>query len=183
MVTNLANPQHQYLKTQIETASQPQLLVMIFDAAVKKLHIAKKAVTEKKIEKAHVELTKVQKIFTELMIALDFEKGGDIAANLLRVYDFIYHHLVKANIKQDASLIEEVIPIVETLRSGWTEAVDKFLKEEEPQAVQKPMERTPKFDSKQPAKKPTPVHQLPSKMPVANPPKEDQPRPRLNIRG
>ncbi|MBI1388534.1 MAG: flagellar export chaperone FliS [bacterium] len=129
MATQVGNPQLRYLKTQIETASQPQLLVMIFDAAVKKLHISKKAILEKNIEKAHTELTKVQKIFSELMIALDMEKGGDLAMNLLRIYDFVYHHLVRANIKQDASLIDEVLPVVDNLRDGWTQAVDKYNKE------------------------------------------------------
>ncbi len=105
MATPLPNPHQHYLKTQIETASQPKLLLMIFDAAVKKLHMSKKAIEKKEIEKAHIELTKLQRIFTELMVALDLEKGGELAENLLRVYDFVYHHLVKANIKQDSSLI------------------------------------------------------------------------------
>jgi flagellar secretion chaperone FliS len=123
------NPHQQYLKTRIETATQPQLLLMLFDAAVKKLHLAKKAIDQKEIEKAHTELTKVQRIFTELMVALDMEKGGDLAGNLIRVYDFIYHHLVKANIRQDKALIDEVLPIVESLRDGWLKAVTKYEEE------------------------------------------------------
>jgi flagellar protein FliS len=178
----LANPQQQYLKTQIETASQPQLLVMIFDAAVKKLHLSKKAIAQKNIEKAHTELTKVQKIFTELMVALDFEKGGEIATNLLRIYDFVYHHLVKANIKQDSAMIDEVIPIVENLREGWTLAVEKFLSEQEGEIQQKPIERRVSFDSKQPVKPLTPIRRM-TTPPADSPTTEEQPRPRLNIRG
>ncbi len=182
MVNNLANPQHRYLKTQIETASQPQLLVMLFDGAVKKLHLSKKAIAEKNIEKSHTELTKVQKIFTELMIALDFEKGGDIASNLLRIYDFIYHYLVRANIKQDSSLIDEVLPIVESLRDGWTQAVDKYVKEEgETESTpSEPASRTMSFDSKQ--SQPTPARKIPT-IPASSNYSEEEPRPRLNIRG
>ena len=104
---------------------------MLFDGAVKKLHIAKKAILDKDIEKAHNELTKVQKIFTELMVALDFEKGGELATDLMRIYDFVYHHLVRTNIRQDAVMIDEVLPIVENLRDGWTQAVEKYMADQE----------------------------------------------------
>lgn len=200
MAAPLANPQQHYLKTQIETASQPQLLLMIFDAAVKKLHIAKRAIEKKEIEKAHTELTKVQRIFTELMIALDFEKGGDLAVNLLRIYDFVYHHLVKANIKQDAKMVEEVLPIVEDLREGWTKAVEKFLHEQEEagnQSASRPgfvagssdLSKTPV-----PPKPPAAIAKAPAPMPKSPiyakpastpPPAGEAPaqRPRLNVRG
>jgi flagellar secretion chaperone FliS len=189
----LANPQQHYLKTQIETASQPQLLLMIFDAAVKKLHMAKRAIEKKEIEKAHTELTKVQRIFTELMVALDFEKGGDLAENLLRIYDFVYHHLVKANIKQDAKMVDEVLPIVEDLRDGWTKAVEKFLHEQEDSGVQ-PAPRAGVVASAAEAPKapvlpkiPTPLPKVPAyaKPAVVAPPAGETPpqRPRLNIRG
>lgn len=193
MASPLANPQQHYLKTQIETASQPQLLLMIFDAAVKKLYIAKRAIEKKEIEKAHTELTKVQRIFTELMVALDFEKGGDLAENLLRIYDFVYHHLVKANIKQDAKMVDEVLPIVEDLRDGWTKAVDKFLRDQE-EAGSQPVPR-PGFiaGASEPAKTPvlpktpTPLPKVPAyaKPAAVAPPAGENPtqRPRLNIRG
>ena len=58
MANPMANPQQQYLKTQIETASQPQLLLLIFDAAVRKLIWRKNQ--SRSIEN-HIELTKVQK--------------------------------------------------------------------------------------------------------------------------
>ena len=186
MATPLANPQQHYLKTQIETASQPQLLLMIFDAAVKKLHMAKRAIDKKEIEKAHTELTKVQRIFTELMVALDFEKGGDLANNLLRIYDFIYHHLVKANIKQDSAMIDEILPIVQDLRDGWTQAVDKYMTEEEgvsPQPAQRPAGATVPLQPKMPTPMPKPpAYKQPA--PAAPPTGEAQPqRPRLNLRG
>lgn len=133
MVGALQNPYQKYLKTKIETASQPQLLVMLFDAASKKLHIAKDAIHKGVIEDAHNNLVKVQKIFSELMLALDFDIGGDLAKQLFSIYEFVYRRLVDANIKQDATIIDEVMPIVEQLREGWTEAVTKF--ESDPDAA------------------------------------------------
>ncbi len=192
------NAQQRYLKTQIETASQPQLLVMIFDAAVKKLHLSKKAIQEKNIEKAHTELTKVQKIFTELMIALDLEKGGELATNLLRIYDFLYHHLVKANIKQDIALIDEALPIVENLRTAWKDAVEKYTQEQQGDAPMAPSEKAAAtFDSMaakltkpksnvQPmpsAPKPSAPAFQPSAFSSPDQSSGNEERPRLNIQG
>lgn len=178
MATPLTQPQQYYLKTQIETASQPQLLVMIFDAAVKKLRIARQAVEKREIEKAHIELIKVQKIFTELMVALDFEKGGDLAHQLWRLYDFIYHHLVQANIKQDAPMIDEVLPIVENLREGWTQAVGKFLSETENRKHFSPLGVSPR-----PVASPSTTLTSPAPAPASRASGEETVRPRLNIRG
>jgi len=129
VVTTAPNGYQRYMKTRIETASQPQLLVMLFDAAVKKLHIARKAMEEKDIELTHNELIKVQRIFSELMVALDFNLGGDLANQLYAIYDFVYRQLVQANIRRDTKLVDEVLPIVEDLREGWTKAVAKFQEE------------------------------------------------------
>ncbi|MBD3265916.1 flagellar export chaperone FliS [bacterium] len=203
MVGQALNPQQQYLKTQIETATQPQLLLMLFDGAVKKLHLSKKAIEKKEIEKAHTELTKVQRIFTELMIALDMEKGGELAENLMRIYDFVYHHLVKANIRQDTAMIDEVLPIVSSLREGWVEAVKKY-EEEAPQQPQKNVQSLPsRFSANNsqpsaspdkatfskpgpatPPKQPTPLHAAKNKQ-NTNPKdrEQEQERPRLNLQG
>jgi len=129
VVATAPNGYQRYMKTRIETASQPQLLVMLFDAAVKKLHIARKAMEEKDIEVTHNELIKVQRIFSELMVALDFKLGGDLANQLYAIYDFVYRQLVQANIRRDTKLIDDVLPIVEDLRDGWTKAVAKFQEE------------------------------------------------------
>lgn len=191
MAKPLVNPHQHYLKTQIETASQPQLLVMLFDASVKKLHIARRAIEEKQIEQAHTELTKVQKIFTELMVALDFEMGGDLAKQLFRIYDFVYHHLVKTNIKQDVKMIDEVLPIVENLRDGWTQAVEAYTKEQDGSVAKssiQPQSQTINVTAKgMGAIKPAPLvtnktgtYDSAVSQPAAV---GEQPRPRLNIRG
>ncbi len=189
MASPLVNSHQQYLKTQIETASQPQLLLMLFDGAVKKVNIAKKAIRDKNIEKCHTELTKVQRIFIELMVALDLEKGGEMASNLLRIYDFLYHRLVQANIRHDESILDECLPIIENLREGWHEAVSKLNSEQKGQEAE-PTVNTEnhastealRFDSKNGNDKPT---SKPAKNVYNMPKKEKQQgeRPRLNIRG
>ena len=208
MVTSAPNGYQRYLKTTIETASQPQLLVMLFDAAVKKLHMARKAMENKEIETTHNELIKVQRIFSELMVALDFDMGGELAQQLFAIYDFVYRQLVQANIRRDTKLIDEVMPIVEDLREGWTKAVAKYQEESKEGAVpdqsavrvavsnkeSSPNQPVPKpkeeaVQAEQPKKfSPISPAQYAKPRSYTNPKKtetttEEPPRPRLNIRG
>lgn len=187
-MANLNDPHIKYLKTRIDTASQPQLLVMLFDGAVNKLNLARKAIEAKDIETSHKELTKVQKIFTELMVALDMEKGGELAVELFRIYDFIYHHLVKANIKQDTSFVDEVFPIVENLRDAWRQAVTMY---ENGESGKVEFPRSPGLPEREkPAISVTPIPAAvkpasgypPAPAPAKKSPMPEQ-RPRLNIRG
>ncbi|MBN2326105.1 MAG: flagellar export chaperone FliS [Candidatus Omnitrophica bacterium] len=185
-MTNLFNnPQQQYLKTQIETASKPQLLVMIFDAAVKKLYLARQAVEKKQIEKSHTELTKVQRIFAELMMALDFDLGGEMANNLMRIYEFVYHRVVQANMKKDVRLIDEALPIVENLRATWTQAVKKYLNEKDQPASEAGKSAAFAGRISQPAAsnlKPAAFATAPAAA-GAGQAAEIPPQPRLNLRG
>lgn len=190
-MANLNDPHIKYLKTRIDTASQPQLLVMLFDGAVNKLNLAKKAIDAKDIDASHQELTKVQKIFTELMVALDMEKGGELAVELFRIYDFIYHHLVQANIKQDTKFVDEVYPIVENLRDAWREAVMMYENGESGKVEFPKTPELPKTDQPLPVATPAPAKPTlvksssnypakPAPTQNTNPPEQ---RPRLNIRG
>jgi flagellar protein FliS len=161
---------------------------MLFDGAVNKLNLAKKSIQAKDIDASHQELTKVQRIFTELMVALDMEKGGDLAVELFRIYDFIYHHLVQANIKQDVKFVDEVYPIVENLRDAWREAVMMYEngesgKVEFPRSPELPKQENP-IPAAAPAKptivKPVPYPAKTTSAKSTTPPEN---RPRLNIRG
>ncbi len=193
-MANLNDPHIKYLKTRIDTASQPQLLVMLFDGAVNKLGLAKKALLDKDIEASHEHLTKVQKIFTELMVALDMEKGGELATELFRIYDFIYHHLVQANIKQDPSFVDEVAPIVENLRNAWRQAVEMY-ENGESGTIEMPkpagLPNLPKANAPAQAKPALAKQQPTARYPASpmasssssNSTPQPQQRPRLNIRG
>ncbi|MRZ30302.1 flagellar export chaperone FliS, partial [Paeniclostridium sordellii] len=66
-----ANPYNAYKQNSVNTASKEKLLIMLVDGAVKYTKIARMAILEKNIEKAHKELTRVQDIFLELMITMD----------------------------------------------------------------------------------------------------------------
>ena len=105
-------------------ASKEQLLLMLVDGAVKYTKIARLAIEKKDIQKAHEELVRVQNIFTELMSTLDRSLGEDFES-LFKLYGFIKDRLVQANIKKDIQIIDEVLPLIESVRDTWYEVIKK----------------------------------------------------------
>jgi len=59
------------------------------------------------------------------MLTLDFEKGGKIAQDLDKLYDFMLFHLTEANIEKNPAKIQNVISLVETVAAAYREIVEK----------------------------------------------------------
>jgi len=111
-----------YKSNSINFASKDQLLLMLVDGAAKFSKIGRQAIIDKDINKAHENIIKTQNIFYELMSTLDVAKGGEWAESLMKVYDFITRRLFDANIKKSEEIMNEVIPLIETIRETWNEA-------------------------------------------------------------
>jgi flagellar secretion chaperone FliS len=119
-----ANPYNTYKQNSINMSSKEQLLLMLVDGAVKHTKIARLAIIDRNIPKAHTELVRVQDIFTELMITMD-KSIGNYMEDLYNVYDFIKGELARANMKKDISIIENVLPLIEEIRDMWHEVAKK----------------------------------------------------------
>lgn len=117
-----SNAYNVYKNNSINYASKEQLLLMLLDGSVKFSKIARQAILDKNVVKAHENLVKTQNIFYELMSSLDVNKGGEWADSLLKVYDFIVRKLAEANMKKDISILDETIPLIEDIRNTWEEA-------------------------------------------------------------
>ena len=82
---------------------------------------------------------RVQEILVELMLALDWNAGQDLASRLHGLYDYLYRRLVDANVKHDAGIIQEGIELLTTLREGWSEAYRQLaINGEQPQNETRP---------------------------------------------
>jgi flagellar protein FliS len=110
-----------YKKNQVTTASPNKLVLMLYDGAIKNLKLAEIALEEKDIEKVNTHLVKTQNIIAEFMSTLNFEAGGDIAKNLYRLYEYMFHRLVQANINKDIDAVKEVKKYLEELRDTWAQ--------------------------------------------------------------
>ena len=119
-----ANPYNIYKQNSVNMASSQQLLLMLLDGAVKYTKIAKMAILNKDIQRAHKELVRVQDIFLELMITMD--KNTKYMEDLYNIYDFIKNELAKANIKKEITIIDNTLPLIEEIRDMWYEVDAKI---------------------------------------------------------
>lgn len=117
-----------YLETQIKTATRDQLLLMLYDGAIRFAEQAKEQLFQDQMdtEKYNSCLVKSQRIVTELTSSLDFNQNEEIAKNLARLYGFIYNQLVQANMKKEDTYIDNSIRILKSLREAWQDAISKL---------------------------------------------------------
>lgn len=120
-----------YKKTSVETASKEQILLMLYQAAIKNCKKAIEAIEQKNIAKKGEYIGKMQDIVVELSNSLDFEVGGDVAKELASLYDYVLYSSTQANIKFDKTHLEGCLRVLNTLYDGWTEAI-KSIKAQTP---------------------------------------------------
>jgi flagellar protein FliS len=121
----MAQAQHyatQYREMEVKTADQFELVLLLYKGAAQHLHLAKQYLHQKDIEKRLQALNKAAAMIGELQTALDFEKGGEIAASLNQLYSYMLNRLWIANSNQDTAPIDEVLSLLSTLQSAWDQA-------------------------------------------------------------
>ena len=117
---------NQYKKTAVNTASKEQILLMLYDGAIKFLHKAKIAFETNDIEQIHNNITRAERIITEFQSTLDMENGGRFAQELYALYEYLNNRLFMANMKKRTDYVDEVLKHLTELRDTWREAIMKF---------------------------------------------------------
>ena len=112
-----------YKKTSVHTASKEQILLMLYQAAIKNCKKAMIAIEEKDLAAKGEFVGKMQDIIIELNNSLDFEVGGDVARELSSLYDYILYSSTQANIKIDKEPLEGCLSVLKTLYDGWSQAI------------------------------------------------------------
>ena len=113
------NPYTAYERTNVNTADQRKLIVMLYDGAIRFLQKADSLIEGRDIEGAHGNLLRARQIVNELLSTLRPEKGGEIGENLKRLYVYMFNRLVEANLTKNREIIKEVERLLITLRDGW----------------------------------------------------------------
>ena len=113
-----------YRNNQIMTASPEQILIMLFDGAIRFVRQAGQAIEEGRVADKAVAINKAIAIVTEFSNTLNFEVGGEIAEDLYRLYDFVIRELVAVNARSDAKRLEAVERILLDLREGFVGAIE-----------------------------------------------------------
>ena len=110
-----------YRTTQIQTASPAELILLLYDGAIKYCKQAQLHLENGEKELAHNALIRSQDIIDELAVSLDFSASEEIAQGLAQLYDYMGQRLIEANIKKDKAPITEVVAMLQELRETWAE--------------------------------------------------------------
>ena len=113
------NPLAAYKENTVTTQSKGKTVVLLYDGAIRFLKQALACMQAGDVAGRNERILKAEAIIDELDVSLNMDAGGELAANLRLLYDFMRRNLVQANMSQDARRVQEVISILADLNSGW----------------------------------------------------------------
>lgn len=108
-----------YQSVQVLTADRVRLVIMLYEGILRFNRLAQIAIGGKDIQGRSVHLNRSLEIIGELANSLNMDEGGEVAGNLARLYDFCSMRLTEANLKNDASSVEQVNKVILELKAGW----------------------------------------------------------------
>ena len=103
----------------VEQASPHRLIQMLMDGAIEKVAKAKGFMERKDIAKKGSHISWAISIIDGLRASLDKSNGGDIADNLDDLYDYMIRRLMRANLENNADLLDEVISLLRSIKNAW----------------------------------------------------------------
>ncbi len=117
------NPYAQYANNKVMTASPAELTLMLYEGAIKFGNIAISAMENKEIEKAHINIVKVQKIINEFRTTLNFKYP--VASDFDRIYIYLERRLHECMATKDKDIMEEIVMHLRSMRDNWKEVMKK----------------------------------------------------------
>ena len=118
-----------YTENVIRGASREQLLLITYDIGIHSCLAAESALSKQLYDETNEHLKRAQCVVRELMITLRVSKDNPVTTNLMRLYDFMYTTLIKANTTKDSAKIAEVREMLEDLKATWEQSIVKIADE------------------------------------------------------
>ncbi len=116
-------PWQSYRQVSLQTASRGQLVLMLYDGAIRFLECSRGGFTIEDPGEANStinnNIVRAQDIIRELDNSLNLELGGELAVTLRRLYQYFDWRLTESNLQKTASGVEEVIERLSVLREAW----------------------------------------------------------------
>ncbi|MFP4167313.1 MAG: flagellar export chaperone FliS [Desulfonatronovibrionaceae bacterium] len=108
-----------YMQTKVHTTSQEELVILLFSAAVRYLEQARQKMEEKDYAGKGTLISQALDVINELDSSLNMHKGGELAQNMHSLYIFCQTRLLTANLKMDVKMVDEVLKILQELKSAF----------------------------------------------------------------
>ena len=106
-------------QTGVTEASPHRLILMLLDGALDKIARARGAMQRNEYEEKGNHITSAGSIMLGLRSSLDLEAGGELAANLDNLYEYMVRRLMEAHAENDEAALDEVSSLLREIKSGW----------------------------------------------------------------
>jgi len=124
----VANPYQKYKNTAVLSASREQILLMLYEGAIKFTKLAIQATEVNNIAERGKNIMRAYDIVVELQVSLDHKVGGDLAKQLDQLYVYLLDQYSKANVRGDVSALQSCVKVLENLYDGWKQAIETMKK-------------------------------------------------------
>lgn len=132
MQTALARATHAYQQTHVQSRSPLELVVMLYDGALRFVNEARTALDRQDLVAKREALSRALAIVAELQNTLNMRDGGDVATQLDALYTYVNTRLLEANMQSNGAALDEVVKLLTPLREAWGQIAAE---PEAPQAV------------------------------------------------
>jgi flagellar secretion chaperone FliS len=119
------SPSNIYQQVEINSSNHLQLVVMLYDGAIRFISLARTAILNRDMIGKVQNLDRALAIIAELQNTLKIDEGGEIAAQLDRLYTYMNERMLAASAKIDPEPLTEVIKLLKILNAAWSEVVRK----------------------------------------------------------
>lgn len=107
------------LEAQTARASPVELVLVLTDGLLEELARARAHIVNRRYELKAKSLNKCTEIINGLSSSLDYDAGGEVVANLGRLYDYCAGRLYRSGVDLDPAIIDEVVGLLTTIKKGW----------------------------------------------------------------
>lgn len=116
----IKSPYEKYRQSSVQIATPAQLLLMLYDGAIRFISAGIDGLNQHDYEKSNLNLGKAQTIISELLSTLD--TSYEVSKGLAAMYDYIRYLLIDANVKKAVEPAEEALGYFKDLRETWAQA-------------------------------------------------------------
>jgi flagellar protein FliS len=132
-----------YRQVQVDGSNKLQLVVMLYDGAIRFLGDAKVCLEKNNLRGRTIAINRALAVLGELQSTLKLEEGGELARSLDKLYTYMTSRILDANLKGDSNGIDESIRLLRTLNSAWAEIAQKLEREQVSSGATQPVHNPP----------------------------------------
>lgn len=108
------------VETSVQGADPHHLVTMLYDGLLQSLQLARSAMERQDVATKGQALGKASRIIDEgLKAGLNLAEGGELAQNLRQLYVYCAQRITLANLRNDVSIVDEVIGLIDPLADSW----------------------------------------------------------------